>query len=132
MCEEDCRPIDANALKKALNSNCDICPDKNTNWCERCCPHNDFEDLIDDAPTIEPINTKLINQISVNITEEEKQEIIEKLRKEPLILSAYSEPEIQKDDCEGCKYEDKASTDYPCTVCKNNHPNMFEWRNEHE
>ena len=49
------RPIDADELKKALNANCDtLCPDKNTNWCEHCCPHNDFEDLIDNAPTVEP------------------------------------------------------------------------------
>ena len=39
------------ALKKALHSNCDLCHDKNTNWCEHCCPHNDFEDLIDEAMT---------------------------------------------------------------------------------
>ena len=30
--------------------------------------------------------------------------------------------------CEGCKHDNKASTEYPCNVCKNNHPNMFEWR----
>ena len=34
------------------------------------------------------------------------------------------------DDCEGCKHDNKASTEYPCSVCKNNHPNMFEWRSE--
>lgn len=49
------RLIDANALKKALNANCDtLCPDKNTNWCEYCCPNNDFEDLIDNAPSVDP------------------------------------------------------------------------------
>lgn len=36
--------------------------------------------------------------------------------------------ERPQDDCEGCKYDNKASTEYPCSVCKNNHPNMFEWR----
>lgn len=46
------RLIDADALKKALHSNCELCHDKNTNWCERCCPLNDFEDLIDNAPTV--------------------------------------------------------------------------------
>lgn len=45
--------ISREALKKALKSNCDLCHDKNTNWCENCCPHNDFEDLIDNASTIE-------------------------------------------------------------------------------
>lgn len=52
------RLIDADALKKALKSNCDLCHDKNTNWCENCCPHNDFEDLIDNAPTVEPEKAK--------------------------------------------------------------------------
>ena len=48
------RLIDADALLESLNANCeDLCHDKNTNWCEYCCPHNDFEDLIDDAPTVE-------------------------------------------------------------------------------
>ena len=46
--------ISRSALKKALKSNCDVCNDKNTNWCEHCCPQNDFEDLIDNAPTISP------------------------------------------------------------------------------
>ena len=45
--------ISRSALKKALKSNCDLCHDKNTNWCEHCCPLNDFEDLIDNAPTVE-------------------------------------------------------------------------------
>ena len=37
-----------------------------------------------------------------------------------------------KDDlsCQYCKYDDKASTEYPCTICKNNHPNMFEWKED--
>lgn len=49
------RLIDADALLKALKANCDtLCNDKNTNWCEHCCPKNDFEDLIDSAPTVEP------------------------------------------------------------------------------
>ena len=45
--------ISRKALKKALKSNCDLCHDKNTNWCEFCCPHNDFEDLIDNAPAFD-------------------------------------------------------------------------------
>lgn len=45
--------ISREALKKALKSSCDLCNDKNTNWCEHCCPLNDFEDLIDNAPTVE-------------------------------------------------------------------------------
>ena len=45
--------ISREELKKALKSNCDLCHDKNTNWCEHCCPLNDFEDLIDNAPTVD-------------------------------------------------------------------------------
>ena len=44
--------IDRKALSKALKSGCEICGDINTNWCERCCPHNDFEDLIDEAAIV--------------------------------------------------------------------------------
>ena len=49
------RLIDAEALKKALKSNCkpELCHDYNSAWCESCCPHNEFEDLIDEAPTVE-------------------------------------------------------------------------------
>lgn len=47
--------ISRSALKKALKSNCtpEICHDYGTNWCEACCLHNWFEDLIDNAPTVE-------------------------------------------------------------------------------
>ena len=44
--------IDRKALSKALKSGCEICGDINTNWCERCCPHNVFEDLIDEAAIV--------------------------------------------------------------------------------
>lgn len=49
--------ISREALREALKSNCkpEICHDYGTNWCEACCPHNDFEDLIDNAPTVEPV-----------------------------------------------------------------------------
>ena len=45
---------DLDALKEALKSNCkpELCHDYGTNWCEACCRYNDFEDLIDNAPTI--------------------------------------------------------------------------------
>ncbi len=46
------RLIDADELKKTLDSKCDICPDKNTNWCKVVCFYNDIEFLIDNAPTI--------------------------------------------------------------------------------
>ena len=46
--------ISRDALKKALKSNCkpELCHDYNSAWCEACCPHNEFEDLIDEAPTV--------------------------------------------------------------------------------
>jgi hypothetical protein len=60
------RLIDADELKKALNANCEnLCPDKNTNRCEHCCPHNEFEDLIDNAPPIETTIENLIITLSV-------------------------------------------------------------------
>ena len=47
--------ISRSALKRELNRNCvSLCNEKQTLWCEHCCPHNEFEDLIDNAPTIEP------------------------------------------------------------------------------
>jgi hypothetical protein len=56
--------ISREALKKALNANCDtLCPDKNTNWCEHCCPHNDFEDLIDNDPTVELTEEQAIDKL---------------------------------------------------------------------
>ena len=32
--------------------------------------------------------------------------------------------------CQYCRHDMKASTEYPCNICKNNHPNMFEWRSK--
>lgn len=51
------RLIDADALKTALKSNCkpELCHDYNTAWCESCCRTNEFEDLIDNAPTVAEI-----------------------------------------------------------------------------
>ena len=52
--------ISRSELKKALKSNCkpELCHDYNTAWCESCCRTNDFEDLIDNAPTVEPEKAK--------------------------------------------------------------------------
>lgn len=49
------RLIDADAIIKALNSNCkpELCHDYKTAWCVACCPHNDFVDLLEEAPTVE-------------------------------------------------------------------------------
>lgn len=30
--------------------------------------------------------------------------------------------------CENCKYEHKAETEYPCSICRCSHPNKFEWK----
>lgn len=49
------RLIDSDNLKHTLKSNCkpDLCFYYGTSWCENCCRTNDFEYLIDNAPTIE-------------------------------------------------------------------------------
>ena len=47
------RLIDADELKVQIHSRCDVCNDKDTAWCEHCCSVNDWEDYIDNAPTIE-------------------------------------------------------------------------------
>lgn len=30
--------------------------------------------------------------------------------------------------CENCKYEHKTENEYPCSICRCNHPNKFEWK----
>lgn len=30
------------------------------------------------------------------------------------------------DDCEGCKYLDKNENEYPCSICKHSHRDMYE------
>lgn len=35
-----------------------------------------------------------------------------------------------KRTCENCKQQNKAENQYPCSVCRCNHPNMFEWESE--
>ena len=30
--------------------------------------------------------------------------------------------------CENCKHDRKAATEYPCSICRCNHPNKFEWK----
>ena len=46
------RLVDANALKDEIKNRCNICDDKDTAWCEHCCSVNDWEDYIDNAPTV--------------------------------------------------------------------------------
>lgn len=47
------RVIDADELKVQIHNRCDVCNDKDTAWCEHCCSVNDWEDYIDNAPTVE-------------------------------------------------------------------------------
>lgn len=89
------RLIDADALKKALKSNCDLCNDKNTNWCERCCPHNDFEDLIDDAPTA-PQDCSDCKRYDfpyfvIKFDKEQMQELVDKAKAE--VLASIERPQ---------------------------------------
>lgn len=35
---------------------------------------------------------------------------------------------VEADDCEGCKYEDKTPTEFPCSECKHSHLDKFEWK----
>lgn len=37
-----------------------------------------------------------------------------------------------KRTCENCKHQNKAEDQYPCSICRCNHPNMFEWEKESE
>ena len=30
--------------------------------------------------------------------------------------------------CENCKHEHKSETEYPCSICRCNHVNKFEWK----
>ena len=87
------RPIDANALKEAFKEECCGC-------CENCshCMTGLNCELIDNAPTVEPENLiKPIAEIKCEISEEEKQRIIELLRKEkPKFVKL--EPEITDED----------------------------------
>ena len=81
------RIIDADALLKALKANCDtLCNDKNTNWCEHCCPKNDFEDLIDNAPTIErePFATVTFDKDELNRIVNER--VIEPIKNGELVI----------------------------------------------
>jgi len=43
-------------------------------------------------------------------------------------LTELKEYREGKRTCQNCKYDMNEATEYPCTVCRNNHPNMFEWK----
>ena len=83
--------ISRSALKKALKSNCkpELCHDYGTNWCEACCHYNDFEDLIDNAPTVpQPdfkAGYKAIVRVDFNVPLDENGKITDDTR---LIIQA--------------------------------------------
>ena len=90
--------ISRSELKKSLKSNCkpELCHDYNTAWCESCCPHNDFEDLIDNAPSVEQKEFEQVLQpIKVNIPEDIKDKLIEELSKPRKVI--FDEPETVQD-----------------------------------
>lgn len=35
-----------------------------------------------------------------------------------------------KRTCENCRHQDKSESEYPCSICRCNHPNKFEWKAE--
>lgn len=59
------RLIDADYLKQALSSNCkpELCPDYENAWCNTCCPHNDFENIIDAVPTVKITEEQAIDKL---------------------------------------------------------------------
>lgn len=36
----------------------------------------------------------------------------------------------EKRTCENCKHESKSDKDFPCSICRCNHPNKFEWKEQ--
>lgn len=93
---------DLDALKEALKSNCkpEICHDYGTNWCEACCPHNDFEDLIDEAPTV----SFIISPGYVTELQNHNKELIKQLEK------------VERPQGEW-KYSDDMYETLVCSVC---------------
>jgi len=47
-------------------------------------------------------------------------------------LKELRDYEEGKRTCENCKHELKPETEYPCSICRCNHPNKFEWKGEVE
>ena len=106
------RLIDANALKEALRSNCkpELCHDINTAWCESCCRTNDFEDLLDNAPTV-PQDCSACKRydtpyFEVKFDKEQMQELVDKAKAEVLanIERPKGEWQITKAGFAKCPY----------------------------
>ena len=98
--------ISRSELKKALYNNCDVCHDKNTNWCEHCCPHNDFEDLIDTAPTVDLEKTSFMKGYNYGCEDGKR---------------FYARPKgewIENIERRGCFAGDKTVYSYTCPFCK--------------
>ena len=43
-------------------------------------------------------------------------------------LKELRDYEEGKRTCENCKHQDKTELDFPCSICRCNHPNKFEWK----
>lgn len=124
------RLIDANALKEAMMKafGCeDATKYGNKNAEQQANSYSTLmlyeisdivEDCIDNAPTVE-IGKCTLESDKAFICGYEK---------------GKNERPKGKDDvsCQYCKYEDKRETDYPCNICKNNHVNMFEWKEDNK
>lgn len=89
--------ISRESLKKALKSNCtpELCHDINTAWCDRCCRTHEFEDLIDEAPTVEAFTPEQVKElVDLNRKLSEERPAGEWVRKVDVIQSIakqYSE-----------------------------------------
>lgn len=93
------RLIDADDLKAQIQKQCDICRDKDTSWCEHCCNVNDWEEYIDNAPTINPEELKpLINKI-IKVLPDLVNAAIEHLPEYIAAKIAAQDPKTVKDNC---------------------------------
>ena len=100
------RLIDANALKEALKSGCENCSDANTNWCEHCCKINDFEDLIDNAPTVD---------VGIEIAQE-REKLYEESKKLYILAKTLGKDERPQGEWEK-PFEMNGKTYHKCNHC---------------
>ena len=107
--------ISREALKKALKSNCkpELCGDYGKDYCRICCPHNDFEDLIDNAPTVETFKEKYeeLKEAYRLLAEAYEHEVTTERPKGDLISrDALKEALQNREECKEC-------TDIDCIHC---------------
>lgn len=87
------------------------------------------EDLIDNAPTVEPEKVLIAN---VTFDEEKLKEltdeIVERIKSGEIVLQD-ERPKCDKDEynCFHCKYASKPAYEEPCNKCKHSYDNKFEW-----